>query len=79
MINMTKRKWILNLCITASTIKKSWINRIKVVIKVKMEIETLELKTELKLQSRISQVSGKIHAKILMPRYTFAKIVRFQE
>ena len=54
MINMTKRKWILNLCITASTIKKSWINRIKVVIKVKMEIETLELKTELKLQSRIS-------------------------
>ena len=54
MINMTKRKWILNLCMTASTIKKSWINRIKVVIKVKMEIETLELKTELKLQSRIS-------------------------
>lgn len=53
-INMTKRKWILNLCITASTIKKSWINRIKVVIKVKMEIETLELKSELKLQLRIS-------------------------
>lgn len=53
-INMTNRKWILNLCITASTIKKSWINRIKVVIKVKMEIETLELKSELKLQLRIS-------------------------
>ena len=53
-INMTKRKWILNLCITASTIKKSWINRIKVVIKVKMEIETLELKSELKPQLRIS-------------------------
>ena len=53
-INMTNRKWILNLCITASTIKKSWINRIKVVIKVKMEIETLELKSELKPQLRIS-------------------------
>lgn len=34
-------------------IRKSWINGIEV-IKVKMEIETLELKTELKLQSRIS-------------------------
>lgn len=52
-INMTKRKWILSLCITGCTIRKSWINGIEV-IKVKMEIETLELKTELKLQSRIS-------------------------
>lgn len=53
-INMTERKWILNLCITGSTIRKTWINGIEVVIKVKMEMQTLELKTELKRQSRIS-------------------------